>query len=82
MADYSELIVPDLPTLALSERNQRILDEALQKANQPSLDPAFLVHKELHRRYWKEGEVFPSIVGRPVDVGIPHFAYNGKIIVF
>jgi hypothetical protein len=43
MTDDSELIIPDrLPTRVLSENNQCILNEALQKANQPSRDPAYL----------------------------------------
>jgi hypothetical protein len=27
----------------------------------------------------EKGELFPSIVGRPVNVGIPHLAYKGNI---
>jgi hypothetical protein len=79
MVDSSKHAIPDLPTRALSDVNLRILNKALQKADQPE-DETFLIHQELHQKYWQKGEPFPP--GRPVDLGIDSVAYDGRIIIF
>jgi hypothetical protein len=87
---FMALVIPDLPTPALSAKHQLILKDAIQYG--PSQDPAGIasdmanpgltIHKELHRRYWANKETFPNDVGTPIDVGIDRFACSGKIIIF
>ena len=86
MADTGQHNIPGVPIRALSKDEKDTLKEVIEywsKKDNLVRDSAMLpVHTELHRMYWDNGKELPSTVGSIIDVGIPDFVCEGKIIAF